>query len=200
MIALTAGAIVFARYGFSRLRDFVEHNIDKDFMVLFSIGIALGYSGLAIILGLSEVLGAFLAGVMLAETRRTDDFDKILIPIKNLTLPFFFLHFGASIQLEGTTVPHLHLLVLIIVISVAAKVAVGIFGGRAFGLKRKVAIRSGFSLIQRGEFSIVIAAMGHYPINLLGGIYVIITALLGVFSFEKAPAITRYILKKTKDK
>lgn len=41
---------------------------------------ALGYAGIALLLGLSEILGAFLAGVMLSETGRSKELDSIIIP------------------------------------------------------------------------------------------------------------------------
>ncbi len=194
MALMILGTILFARHGFARLEAFVERHVDRDYLVLLTAGVALAWAGVATALGLSEVLGAFLAGVMMAETGRTDDLDRVILPLRNLLLPFFFLDFAAGIEIGGA-VPHPAMLVGIIVYSLGAKVAVGMLGGRLYGLSPRVALRSGFSLIQRGEFSVVIAAMAPPPLNLLGGIYVIVTALIGVFSFERAPAIARSITR-----
>ena len=198
MALMILGTMVFARYGFGRLEAFVEHHVDRDYLVLLTAGLALAWAGLAMALGLSEVLGAFLAGVMMAETGRIDDLDRIILPLRNLLLPFFFLQFAANIELQGT-VPHPGMLVGIIIYSLLAKVAVGWLGGQLYGLSPRVALRSGFSLIQRGEFSVVIAAMAPPPLNLLGGIYVITTALLGVFSFDRAPRFAQSITRILSD-
>lgn len=40
-------------------------------------------------MGLSEVLGAFLAGVMLSEMGRSKDLERMVLPVRDLTLPFF---------------------------------------------------------------------------------------------------------------
>lgn len=190
VVLLTAGAVLLGRFVFSRLGEFIEHHLDRDYTVLLTIGVALAYAGLAVALGLSEVLGAFLAGVVLAETGRAEDLDRIALPVRNLTLPFFFVHFGATIPMDGT-LPMPLILVTVTAFSLVGKLAVGIVGGKAFGLSPRVALRAGFSLLQRGEFSVVIAALAPYPLNLLGGIYVIVSALIGVVSFSWAPALSK---------
>ncbi|MFO8059693.1 MAG: cation:proton antiporter [Bacillota bacterium] len=194
MTLMILGTILFARYGFARLEEFVERHVDRDYLVLLTAGVALTWAGAAVALGLSEVLGAFLAGVMMAETGRIQDLDRIIMPLRNLLLPFFFLEFTASIDI-GSTVAHPAMLVGVIVYSLLAKIAVGALGGRLYGLSPLAALRSGFSLLQRGEFSVVIAAAAPPPFNLLGGIYVITTALAGVVSFDRAPRVARALTR-----
>ena len=199
MVLMILGTILFAKHGFAHLEEFVEHHVDRDYLMLLTAGVALAWAGLAMALGLSEVLGAFLAGVMMAETGRIDDLDRMILPLRNLLLPFFFVEFAASIEIQGT-VPHPGMLVGIIIYSLLAKIAVGWLGGQLYGLSPRVALRSGFSLLQRGEFSVVIAAMAPPPLNLLGGIYVITTALIGVFSFDRAPRFAQSMARILPDR
>jgi len=94
VVLLTGGAMMIGTLGFRKLGAFVSAYIDKDFMPLLLVSIALTYAGIAISLGFSEVLGAFLAGVMLSETGRSSEISTLLFPLRDATLPFFFFYFG----------------------------------------------------------------------------------------------------------
>ncbi|MGF7185669.1 CPA2 family monovalent cation:H+ antiporter-2 [Desulfitispora alkaliphila] len=186
IVLMTVGAVIIGYYGFRKLENFIDRHLERDFMPLFAIGIAFAYGGLALALDLSEVLGAFLAGVMLSETKKQKQLEHLILPVRNITLPFFFFWFGTSISL-GEGVPMIPLLILITVWSIVGKLVVGVVGGKMYGLKRKVALRAGFSLVQRGEFSAIIAALAPPQLRIFSGIYILITAVIGVFMFGKAP-------------
>ncbi|RSK26533.1 cation:proton antiporter [Bacillus sp. HMF5848] len=203
IVLLTVGAIVIGKYVFRKLGDFVDRISDGDTFILMTIGIALAYGGLALLLGLSEVLGAFLAGMMLAETRRNSTFELYSIPIRNLFLPFFFLSFGTTISFsEG--IPLLPLLLILIIWSVVAKIITGFFGGKLYGLSNRVALRAGLSLTSRGEFSVVIASLAVGSIKILASLYILATALIGIVLFLVAPYVTNFFFgskpKKVKKK
>lgn len=188
IVALTVFAIVFGRVVFKRLGGFVDRYISSDIFVLLVVGISLAYGGLALYLGLSEVLGAFLAGIMLAETNRSEKIEHALLPTRDLLMPVFFLYFGTTISLsEG--VPMILLLVVLLVWSVVAKIIVGIVGGKLYGLSNKVSLRAGLSLTARGEFSVIIASMALGTIKIFGGVYILLSAIIGIALFMKAPAI-----------
>lgn len=182
---LISGAVFIGYYGFSKIGSFIEQHHETDFMPLFAVGIALAYAGVAIVLGLSEVLGAFLAGVMLSEAGRSQELDHIILPIRNLFLPFFFFWFGTTISLDAG-VPMVFLLVILILWSVVGKILTGYFGGQLFGLTPTVSFRSGLSLVQRGEFSVIIAAVASAQIRAFSGVYILLTAFIGMFFFINA--------------
>ena len=181
-------AILFAHYGFRRLDVFVSRHLTRDFIPMFSIAIALVFAGIAHALDLSKLLGAFLAGVMLSETGTSRELGKLIGPIKDLTLPFFFFWFGASMPV-GTGVGAPGALATLILWALAAKLAVGFWGGRMYGLSFKGALRAAFSLVPRGEFSVVIAALAEPVLRVFLGIHIVVTAILGVYLFRRAPGI-----------
>lgn len=197
VVALTLGAIVIGHYGFSKLKDFIDNYIESDFLTFLTVGIAFLYSGLAIYIGLSEILGAFLAGVMLSETGNAPELEHLLLPIRDLVLPFFFLWFGTTISF-GAGVPMLSLLIGLIIWSIVGKILVGVWGGKAFGLSRRPSYRAGFSLIQRGEFSVIIASIALPQWMAFSSIYIIASAFIGVIFFQKAPVISKWIAGKKK--
>ncbi len=197
VVGLIVAAILLAVYGFSKLEMFVKRYLSKDFILLFSLAVAFILAGTAVYLGLSKLLGAFLAGVMLSETLASDEIAEYIKPLKNATLPFFFFWFGTTIAIDtGILAPGF--LALLILWGLFAKVLVGFFGGRKYGLTWKGSIRAAFSLGQRGEFSVVIAALGDPLIRAFCGIYIIVTALVGVLLFHRAPAYSDKAFDKLK--
>nr|WP_279614510.1 cation:proton antiporter [Desulfonatronovibrio hydrogenovorans] len=171
----------------------------RDFMPLFAIAIALIFAGIAEAMDLSKLLGAFLAGVMLSETGTSREMGKIITPIKDLSLPFFFFWFGTSITF-GTGIVSPTALIVLIIWAIAAKIAVGFWGGRLYGLSFKSALRAAFSLVPRGEFSVVIAALAEAALRVFLGIYIVVTAFIGVYLFRKAPVMADHLSRTLKNR
>ncbi|MDQ0257264.1 CPA2 family monovalent cation:H+ antiporter-2 [Evansella vedderi] len=190
VVALTAGAIILGQLLFTRLQNFFERYLSSDIFIMFVIGIALAYGGFALFLDLSEVLGAFLAGIMIAEVRKTEQLEHLILPIRDLTLPLFFLWFGTTIEF-GAGVPMIPLLITLVVWAIIAKIIVGVVGGRMYGLSKKVSVRAGFSLIQRGEFSIIIAALATAEVMVFSSIFILVIAMIGIVFFQFAPKIAK---------
>jgi CPA2 family monovalent cation:H+ antiporter-2 len=195
IILLILGAILIGHYIFSKLGNFVDNYLAEDIFILLVVGIALSYGGLALLLDLSEVLGAFLAGIILAEAKRTESLEQIVLPIRDLLLPLFFLYFGTTIAF-GQGLPMVTLLIILLVWSIVAKIIVGFIGGRIYGLSNKVALRAGLSFTQRGEFSVIIASLAFESIRVFGGIFILCSSIIGVLLFQLAPKITNMIYPK----
>jgi monovalent cation:H+ antiporter-2, CPA2 family len=149
-------------------------------------------------LGLSEVLGAFLAGIVLAEMQRTENLEHAVLPIRDLFLPLFFFYFGTTITF-GDGIPMIPLLITLLIWSIAGKIITGYYGARLYGLSKKVSLRAGLSFTQRGEFSVIIAAMATDTIRVLSGAFILSSAMLGILLFELAPKITSALFPR-KDK
>lgn len=203
IIVLAVGAILMGHYGFRRLNNFVAKYMETDFMPLLAVGLALGYAGLAVALGLSEILGAFMAGVMLSETGRSSEIERLLLPVRDLTLPFFFFWFGTTIHfMKG--VPYVGMMVALALLAIAGKIITAYVGSRWFGLSPKVSCRAGFSMVHRGEFSAIIASLTLPQLRIFSGVYILITAFIGVYLFSRAPDIanwyhTRWIQRRGSD-
>lgn len=71
----------------------MDRHLSEDVFILLVVGIALSYGGLALVLNLSEVLGAFLAGIILAEVQRTQVLEHLVLQVRDLFLPLFFFLF-----------------------------------------------------------------------------------------------------------
>ena len=108
--------------------------------------------------GLSLTLGAFLAGLMLAETEFRHQIEVVIRPFQGLLLGLFFMTIGMTVDL-GFAVAHWWqvLLLLLGLIAVKAVVIVGLCA--AIKIPATVAIRTGFMLAQASEFAFVLIAI-----------------------------------------
>lgn len=189
ILGFAVAAIILGKTVFKKFENLLIRLEDEDIKIGLLVGLATLFGGVAIYLGLSEVLGAFLAGVMLAEIGRVERIQTTVTPVQDLLLPLFFLNFGTTIDLVHG-VPYVGLLISLIIWSIVAKLLVGMIGGRWYGLSKRVSFRAGLSICARGEFSVVIAAIATAGIKVFSGIYVIIAAFIGMLLFNYAPKIT----------
>lgn len=199
-ISLLAGAAVFfARVVFKKAEPKLKDIKQDDIFIVLITGIALTYGGIAMFLGLSEVIGAFLAGMMLSELSIKDKVEKVALPVRNIFLPFFFLNFGLHIELTGE-IPYAGLLIVLIIWSLVHKLIVGYFGGQWYGLPRSYSLKAGLSLTQRGEFSVIIAALATGELKMFASIYILVIAFIGTILFQMAPRLNKLIVEKVKEK
>jgi CPA2 family monovalent cation:H+ antiporter-2 len=195
IIGLIIGAVVIGHLVFSRLGEFVDRYLSQDIFILLVVGIALSYGGLALMLNLSEVLGAFLAGIILAEVQRTQALEHLVLQVRDLFLPLFFFYFGTTITF-GDGVPMVPLLIVLLVWAIAGKIITGYYGARLYGLSKKVSMRAGLSFTQRGEFSVIIASMASPTFRVLSGVFILSSAMIGLLLFGLAPKITTALFPK----
>ncbi|WNF21070.1 cation:proton antiporter [Mesobacillus jeotgali] len=199
-IAILAGnAVFFAKVVFKRLESKLKEIINNDIFIVLVTGIALTYGGIAMMLGLSEVIGALLAGMMLSELTIKDKVERAALPVRNIFLPFFFLNFGLHIELTSD-IPYFGLLVVLVLWSLIHKLIVGYVGGQWYGLPRSYSLKAGLSLTQRGEFSVIIAALATGELKVFASLYILVIAFVGTILFQMAPGLNKLIVEKVKEK
>ncbi len=195
---LVAGALLFSKVIFKKAHGIIKRSLNEDYFVLFVLGVAITYGGLALYLDLSEVIGAFLAGIMLSGTSFKEKVIEVAMPVRNLFLPFFFLNFGLSTEFTEE-IPAFGLLFIIIVWSILFKLIVGYYGGQWYGLTKRESFETGLVLAPRGEFSVIIAGLSTGVVQIFSGIYILIAAVLGMFLVQIAPIITKKVMGPVKD-
>ncbi len=199
-IMLLAGvAVFFAKVVLKKAESILKEIVQDDIFIVLITGIALTYGGIAMMLGLSEVIGAFLAGMMLSDLTIKEKVEKAALPVRNIFLPFFFLNFGLNIELTSD-IPYLGLLIVLILWSLIQKLIVGYIGGQWYGLPRSDSLKAGLSLTQRGEFSVIIAALATGELKTFASIYILVIAFIGTILFQLAPRLNKLIVEKVKEK
>jgi CPA2 family monovalent cation:H+ antiporter-2 len=107
---------------------------------------------------LSLALGAFVAGLLIAETEYRTQVETDLKPFKGILMGLFFISVGMSINLDNLLV-NWDQIVLLVVSIIIVKSTVIYFLARVFGFSKSVSIKSGLILSQASEFGFVLFAI-----------------------------------------
>jgi CPA2 family monovalent cation:H+ antiporter-2 len=143
---------------------------------------AIGMATAAEAAGLSAALGAFLAGLLLAETEFRHQIETDLEPFKDLLLGLFFVTVGMQIDIALLLAEPLRILIGVAGL-LALKTAIIAPLARAFGLSWPRAIEVAFLLGQAGEFAFVViaAARGGGAIPEATADYMLLVTALSIF-------------------
>ena len=151
--------LVVARYLVPRVFDAVDATRTREVFLLTVISIALGSAWLMSQIGLSFALGAFLAGIMLADTDYSHRATSDIIPLRDAFTSFFFISLGMLVDWRMFTDEPV-LAVLIVVGLVLGKAFIASLAALAMRNPASVAWRSGVYLAQFGEFGYVVLLLG----------------------------------------
>jgi len=201
-IALIVGTFTIGTRVIPPLIDRVAAAENREILLLSVLGLCFGYALFANIVGLSVAIGAFLAGVLVAESKSAEVAKLLSSPIKDMFVAIFFISVGALMdvsQLEN----YIFVAIVLIAVSIGMKFGSNLIGNFIFRQGRGKAVRSASTLAApRGEFSIVIVKVGVdmgavssflFP---LVGMISIITAILTPFLMKAGDKIIPAIEKK----
>ena len=154
----------------------------------------LGLAALSSYLGLAAIIGAFLAGMVAAESRQRHTLERQIQGIMAFLVPFFFVVTGTKVELEAlASVPVLGTLLLVTVLAVIGKL-VGC-GLGALSLGRKSALIVGVGMVPRGEVGIIVASLGQQAGVFSGTTYAIIIAM-SLLTSVMAPPVLKLLLAR----
>jgi len=123
------------------------------------LALCLGLAVAASYLGLAAIIGAFLAGMVAAETQQRHTLEKQLQPIMAFLVPFFFVVTGAQVNLkELASFPVFVSLVVITILAAVGKLIGCGLGARSLGKQNALIV--GVGMIPRGEVGIIVASLG----------------------------------------
>lgn len=120
--------------------------------------VTLGLAALTRIAGLSFALGAFLAGMLIAETEYRYQVEEDIKPFRDVLLGLFFVTVGMYLDLKEVGA-NLGWVLLLLILPVLAKLVLVVILARVFRAPLGAALRTGFYLAQAGEFAIVMLAL-----------------------------------------
>lgn len=133
--------------------------VNDELLLIISIALCLGMVVIANLLGFSSALGAFLAGSILAGTLQAQKIDHMVKPIKDLFGAVFFVSVGMLIE-PNLLVQYLVPILIITVVTILGQMTFATLGILFSGQSLHTAIRGGFSMVQIGEFSFIVATLG----------------------------------------
>jgi len=170
--------------------DKLARTTDYSVLIIVILGLAFGLSFVAIELGLSPVIGAFLAGVLVAESNSAGIARVITIPLRDVFAALFFVSIGALVDVSKIPlfiIPALILIATSFIVKMMIIIPVLI---RA-GYDTTTAVRTGLGLSSaRGEMSLIVGKGGQD----VGAVSSYILPILGVVTIVTT-FVTPYILK-----
>ena len=185
-----------------KLIDKVASAENREILLISVLGVCFGYALLANIVGLSVAIGAFLAGVLVAESKSAEVSKILSSPIKDMFVAIFFVSVGALMdvsQLEN----YIFIAIALIAIALGMKLGGNLLGNVLMRQEKGKSLRSAFTLAApRGEFSIVIIKVGVdagvvsaflFP---LIGVIAIITAFITPFLVKAGDYVVPKLSKK----
>ncbi|MCE9508732.1 MAG: cation:proton antiporter [Alphaproteobacteria bacterium] len=207
---LTAAATIVVIYfiGMKILRPLLRHlNPDNraEWLMAFVLFLVIGTATLTEFYGLSAALGAFLAGLLLAETEYKRKIVSIIFPVEGLLIGMFFLSVGMMMDIRAALYNPLWLIVSVAGVGLLKAVILFLLC-LAFKVKKDVAAETAIMLGQGSEFVFVIITMAlSYKIipfadaqffMLVTTLSLVMTPFIALF----APRLARYIARIFPDK
>lgn len=156
--------------------------LNNETLLVVSMGLCLGMAVFSVACGFSLALGAFVMGSILAGTSYAERIERVTMPVKDLFGSVFFISVGMMVQPDIIVQYWSSILVLSLVV-IVGMIVFGTFGMLVTGQSLKVAIQSGFSLTQIGEFAFIIATLGMSLGVLDPTIYPIVVAVSVITTF-----------------
>ena len=158
--ALVAAMFLLTKYAFPRVLHMASAYRNRDLPVVLAFAVCLGAVAACHALGLSPILGAFVAGMLLSESPFSQQIRADIIPLRAGFLTLFFASFGML-----TFVPAYQDLLMIAPLALAIMCGKAMIVGfviRLFRQPRGMAVTTGLTLAQIGEFSFVLLELGYH--------------------------------------
>ena len=210
-LALVAKAIAFVAAGLaaskwlSRPLDRVLDWLPREFFLLAVFAFLVGAAALAQEFGLSEAIGALMAGVVLSETSVRAEIEERFFSFRDVFAALFFFVFGLSIDV-GAIGSVAWILAAAVAVAVVGKLGAGYLAGLVGGLTRVQSFTAGAALVAHGEFTIILAQLAsdndripagtQTKLVAFAGLYVLITATLGIALMKESKAIGRWLFRR----
>ena len=128
-------------------------------ILVSSMGVCFAASLLALSLGYSVALGAFIAGSLVGESGKEKVVEHLVTPVRDLFVAVFFVSVGMLLE-PAVVVDYWHVVLLLVTVVVVANVIAVSAGVFMIGEGLRTAVQAGMSLAQIGEFSFIIASVG----------------------------------------
>ena len=208
-LAIVGKAIAFIAIGLALskwLAPLLDRFLDwlpREIFLLAVVGFVVGMSAVADELGLSEAIGALMAGIVLSETSIREEIEERFFSFRDVFAALFFFVFGLSIDISQFEAVG-WILLLAVVVAVVGKLSSGYLTGRVGGLSPRQSFNAGAALIAHGEFTIILAQVASENSELLAsqqeklvafaGLYVLITATIGLILMKESKIIGRRLL------
>ncbi|MHA1616737.1 MAG: cation:proton antiporter [Candidatus Njordarchaeales archaeon] len=182
--------LVFMKY----IDDYILRFQSKGAVLIFAFSFALLYGFFASLIGLSPIIGAYFAGVIIAESDIEVEIIEAVSPIAFVTVPIFLVNIGLKFNLEIITNVFL-LGGLLSIIAISGKILSG-FPANILAKGRRVeTVLLGASIMPRGEVALVLAGIG-LELGILNDAWFSSIVFVMIVTTLITPVILKTLLKR----
>lgn len=185
---------IIGKYLLNRFLFWIVETDTEETFIATILFLVVGASFLAHYFGFSYSLGAFLAGMMIAETKYKYQIEADLIPFRNLLLGLFFITIGMQIKFS-IIAQYLETIIALVVFLMVCKALIVFLILRTY-LSTRISFKSAIAISQVGEFSLAVielARANSLVLNEVASILVIViisSMILTPFILRNIQAIT----------
>lgn len=154
-VAAVGAMIIMGRYLLTPLFQIIARTGAREAMIAAALFVVMGSASLMQLAGLSMAMGAFLSGVMLAESSYRHELEADIEPFRGVLLAIFFIAVGLSLQLQ-VLLDNVIFIIVAVPIIMAVKALIIYALCRATRSSHNDAVRIAFLLPQGGEFGFVL--------------------------------------------
>jgi CPA2 family monovalent cation:H+ antiporter-2 len=207
-LVLVGTALAFVTLGLAASRwlaqplDRLLDRLSVEFFLLAAFGFVVGMAALAEELGLSEAIGALMAGIVLSETSVREQIEERFFSFRDIFAALFFFVFGLSIDVSAFGDVG-WIVALAVGVTIVGKIGAGWVAGHVGGFSNRQSFNAGVALVAHGEFTIILAqlASGNTSIGptdrtdlaAFAGLYVLVTATIGIVLMKESKRLGRIL-------
>jgi CPA2 family monovalent cation:H+ antiporter-2 len=205
-LVLVAKALGFVTAGLAASRwltgplDRLLDRLPLEFFLLVVFGFLVGSAAIAKELGLSEAIGALMAGIVLSETSVREQIEERFFSFRDIFAALFFFVFGLSIDLSALGDVG-WIVALAVLVTLVGKIGGGLAAGRIGGFTSRQSLNAGVALVAHGEFTVILAQLASdnpaigpaesADLVAFAGLYVLVTATIGIVLMKESKRLGR---------
>jgi CPA2 family monovalent cation:H+ antiporter-2 len=209
-LVLVAKALGFITAGLAASRwltgplDRLLDRLSLEFFLLVVFGFLVGSAAIAAELGLSEAIGALMAGIVLSETSVREQIEERFFSFRDIFAALFFFVFGLSIDLSALGDVG-WIVALAVLVTLVGKIAGGLAAGRIGGFTSRQSLNAGVALVAHGEFTVILAQLASDNPSIgpaesadlvaFAGLYVLATATIGIVLMKESKRLGRALFR-----
>jgi monovalent cation:H+ antiporter-2, CPA2 family len=199
-IAISFGFLLLlfavARFGAKAVGALIGSREDELLAVLV-VGLVVFVAGVSEEVGVSDAIGALLIGLVVSRTAVRERVERIVLPLRDVFAAVFFVVFGLSIDIGDLGAVALPAMIAVCV-TLVANVAAGLVAARLFGFNQRGAANIAFTILGRGEFSLILATLAlaaglDRRIGPFVALYVLVLAIISPLLAAQSRYVARVI-------
>jgi Kef-type K+ transport system membrane component KefB len=189
--------IFFGSHVVGRFRPAVAKLQARNSAFILSVVLCLGLSLASIYIGMAAIIGAFLAGLALADYAGQYRLQENAHPIMEFLAPFFFVLLGVQVNLRAIYQPALlWIMGVVCVLAIVGKLVGCGLGALSLGFKNALCI--GIGMVPRGEVGLIVAAVGLKLRTISPEIYTVVV-VMSIVTTLFAPPVLRALLPRSQE-